>query len=269
MSASGDGARYESLTVARRDGVAEVQLSRPELLNRFDDVAHRELTAALAELAADVMVRACVLSSTGRYFSSGGDTTMMLAANQDAQLRIAMLDDGRRLFHALGDFPKPLVIALAGDTFGLGATVVLLGDAVVTAPDVKIADTHVRMALVAGDGGAVVWPLNMPLLMAKRHLLTGDSLTGAQAHQFGIVSDLVDTRDEVRPAALALAQRMAQLPPLAVQLTKRALNKYLMSRADEILDLGFALEATSLASDDLREAVASFHEKRPGKWTGN
>ncbi|WP_037075961.1 enoyl-CoA hydratase/isomerase family protein [Pseudonocardia spinosispora] len=263
------GAGYQSLTISRADGIAEVQLSRPELLNRFDDVLHRELTAALTELAADVEVRAVVLSSTGKYFSSGGDTAMMLAANRDAQVRLAMLDDGRRLFHALGDFPKPLVIALAGDTYGLGATVVLLGDAVVTAPEVKIADTHVRMALVAGDGGAIVWPLNMPFARAKRHLLTGDPLTGADAHQLGVVSDLVDTRDEVRPAALALAVRMAELPPLAVQLTKRALNKFLMSRANEVLDLSFALESTSLASDDLREAVDAFGEKRAGKWTGN
>lgn len=265
---SQDGSQYQTLTVHRDNAVAEIQLCRPELLNRFDDALHHEFTAVLEELAADPAVRATVLSSTGKYFSAGGDTAIMLAAAEDPQVRLAMIDDGRRLFHALADFPKPLVVALAGDTYGLGATVVLLGDAVVTAADVKIADTHVRMGLVAGDGGAVAWPANMPLARAKRHLLTGDPITGADAHQWGLVSDLVPDREQVRDAALALARRLAELPPLAVQLTKRTLNKYLASRADEVLDLGFYLESVTMASADMLEAVAAFQEKRPGRWTG-
>jgi enoyl-CoA hydratase len=275
MSATGSadgGSTYQTLTLHRDSegnrAVAEIQLSRPELLNRFDDALHRELIAAIEELTGDEGVLAVVLSSTGKYFSAGGDTELMLAAARDTQVRMAMLDNGRRLFRALADFPKPLVVALAGDTFGLGATVVLLGDAVVTAPDVKIADTHVRMGLVAGDGGAVAWPVNMPLARAKRHLLTGDPLTGAEAHQFGLVSDLVADRSEVRPAALALAARLADLPPLAVQLTKRALNKYLSSHTDDVLDLGFYLEAITMGSADMLEAIAAFQEKRPGRWTG-
>ena len=269
--ASADVQSYQTLTVLRdsgADGVAEIQLSRPELLNRFDTALHHELTAALTQLADDPTVLATVLSSTGKYFSAGGDTEIMLAAADNPQTRMTMIDDGRRLFLALAGFPKPLVIALAGDTYGLGATVVLTGDAVVTTADVKMADTHVLMGLVAGDGGAVVWPANMPLARAKRHLLTGDPLTGAEAHQLGIVSDLVADRTEVRPAALALAGRMAALPPLAVQLTKRTLNKNLLSRADEVLDLGFHLEGVTMASADMLEAIAAFQEKRPGKWTG-
>ena len=260
---------YETLTITHiDDGVAELQLSRPELLNRFDTALHQELTAALGELAEATTVRAVLLSSTGRFFSAGGDTELMLNAAKEPQLRLAMVDQGRRLFNALADFPKPLVVALAGDTYGLGATVVMLGDAVVTAPDVKIADTHVLMGLVAGDGGAVAWPANMPFARAKRHLLTGDPLTGAEAHAFGLVSDLVTDRSEVAGAALALATRIAGLPPLAVQLTKRALNKHLMSRADEVLDLGFHLEGITLGSQDMLEAIDAFKNKRKGNWQG-
>lgn len=260
---------YQTLTITRtEDGVAELQLSRPELLNRFDVTLHKEFTAALGALAGDTSVRAVLLSSTGKYFSAGGDTELMLEAAKDPQFRMNMLDDGRRLFHALADFPKPLVVALAGDTYGLGATVVLLGDVVVTAPDVKIADTHVHMALVAGDGGIVAWPANMPLARAKRHLLTGDPLTGAEAHALGMISDLVADRAEVRAAACKLAKRLAELPPLAVQLTKRALNKTLVSRANESLEVGFYLEALTLGSEDMLEAIDAFKNKRRGDWQG-
>lgn len=266
---SEQSAPYETLTITRSDdGVAELRLNRPELLNRFDSALHREFTAALVELSGDNGVLAVLLCSTGRFFSAGGDTELMLSAAKDPQARLAMVDEGRRLFHALADFPKPLVVALAGDTYGLGATVVMLGDAVVTAPDVKVADTHVLMGLVAGDGGAVAWPANMPFARAKRHLLTGDPLTGAEAHGLGLVSDLVTDRDEVYPAALALARRIAGLPPLAVQLTKRALNKHLMSRADEVLDLGFHLEGVTLGSQDMLEAIDAFKNKRKGNWQG-
>lgn len=260
---------FEALRVDRlADGVAQVELCRPELLNRFDQTLHGELPRALHELAVDRDVHAVVLASTGRYFSAGGDTDIMREAATDPQTRYRLVDEGRRLFRALADFPKPLVVALAGDAYGLGATVALLTDAVVTTPEVRIADTHVKMAIAAGDGGGVAWPANMPLLRAKRHLLTGDPLTGAEAHGFGLVSDLVDDVEDVLPAAIALAERMASLPPLAVQLTKRLLNQTMLSRATEVLDLGFYLEAATLASDDLQEAVDAFTEKREARWRG-
>src|ERR671930_354991 len=122
VHASGADAAYESLAVRRDDGLAEIQLCRPNLLNRFDDVLHRELTAAIAQVASDSAIRVAVLSSTGQYFSAGGDMEMMLEANKDTQRRIAMFDRGRMLFRALADFPKPLVVALAGEAHGLGAT---------------------------------------------------------------------------------------------------------------------------------------------------
>ncbi|GAA5146418.1 enoyl-CoA hydratase/isomerase family protein [Pseudonocardia eucalypti] len=262
---------YRTLAITRFEnhpGVAELRLTRPEVMNRFDAAMHVELTEAMASLADDPSVLAVLLTAEGKFFSAGGDTELMLSAAADPTRRMQLIDEGRRLFYAFADFTKPLVVALHGDTYGLGATVVLLGDAVVTAPDVKIADTHVRMALVAGDGGAVVWPANMPLARAKRHLLTGDPMTGADAHALGIVSDLVASRDEVYDAALALAVRLAELPPLAVQYTKRALNRHLALRGNEVLDLAFYLEGATMTSQDMLEAIDAFKNKRPPKFTG-
>ena len=252
----------------RHDDVLQVELCRPELLNRFDMALHRELGATLTELGADPDVRVVVLSSTGRVFSAGGDTAVMLEAAGDIAHRLGMIDEGRRLFRAVADFPKPLVVALAGNSYGLGSSLILAADAIVSAPAVEISDPHVLMGLAAGDGGCVTWPAAMGMVRAKRHLLTGDPLTAEQAHGLGVVSDLVDTPEQVLGAALALAARMAAAPPLAVQLTKRALNKVLLARADEVLDVGFYLEGLSFGSDDMREAVAAFLEKRPGRWSG-
>jgi enoyl-CoA hydratase len=255
-----------SLTV---DGyVAEVTLTRPEVLNRFDFELHTAFTEVLLELRNRTDLRAVVLASTGKVFSAGGDFELMLAARADVGVRTKSVDEGRLLFRLLADMPVPVVVALQGDAIGLGATVVLACDAVVASRTASIADPHVAIGLVAGDGGCVVWPAAAGLLRAKRYLLTGDRLPAEEAWAMGLVTDLVDGPDDVLPAARALAGRLAALPPLAVQGTKRALNRVLDARAGEVLDLSFALEAASMASDDLAEAIAAFKERREPKYQG-
>jgi enoyl-CoA hydratase len=125
------------------------------------------------------------------------------------------------------------------------------------------------MGLVAGDGGCVAWPVNLPFIRAKRQLLWGDPISGQDAFAMGIVTDLVPSAEEVRDRAFELAVQVAELPPVAVQLTKRALNKYLHARVDDVLDVGFYLEAISARTGDLREAVVAFREKRAGNWSGS
>jgi enoyl-CoA hydratase len=161
------------------------------------------------------------------------------------------------------------VVALHGAAIGLGATVVLTADAIVAARTATISDPHVALGLVAGDGGCLVWPQSVGMLRARRHLLTGDPIDAETAAAMGLVTDLVDTPDEVLPAAQALAARIAALPPLAVQGTKRALNRVTQLRAGEVVDLSLAHEETTLASRDLLEAIDSFTERRPGNFQGH
>ena len=258
----------ETLSLVVDGHVGEITLTRPELLNRFDADLHRDFTQMLLELRGRSDLRAVVLASTGKCFSAGGDFELMLACRADVGVRTVAVDEGRLLFRLLADLPVPLVVAVQGDAIGLGATVALTGDAVVASRTASLADPHVAVGLVAGDGGCVVWPATAGLLRAKRYLLTGDRLSAEEAWAMGLVTDLVGTPDDVLPAARALAARMAALPPLAVQGTKRALNRVLQSRADEVLDLSFALEATSMASDDLGEAIAAFREHREPKYRG-
>jgi enoyl-CoA hydratase len=255
-----------SITV---DGpVAEITFTRPELFNRFDSEQHRDFIDALLEIRGREDVRAAVLASTGKVFSAGGDFDFMLALRADTTQRVRSLDEGRLLLNTLIDVPFPVVTALHGDAIGLGATVVLATDAVVAARSAGLSDTPVNIGLVAGDGGCVLWPAAAGILRAKRYLLTGDRLPAEEAFALGLVTDLVDAPDEALPAARALAARLAALPPLAVQGTKRALNRLLQQRAGEVLDLSIALEGQSMASDDLAEAISAFKERRPPTYLG-
>jgi enoyl-CoA hydratase len=118
--------------------------------------------------------------------------------------------------------------------------------------------------MVAGDGGTLVWPAAFGMLKAKRHLLTGDPIGAEEAHRLGVVTDLVDTADQVLPAAHLLAEKIAALPPLAVQYTKRALNHSMQRAVVDHFEFAMALEQYAMTSEDLKEALAALKEKRAG-----
>lgn len=259
----------KTLEITRNtDGVAEIVFCRPDLLNRFDRELHHDLTSTLRMLRADRDVRAIVLGSTGKAFSAGGDFALMRAANEDQRLRRAIVDDARELLDAFFNLPQPVVAAMQGAAIGLGATVVLACDAVVAARSAVLADTHVNIGLVAGDGGCVVWPASAGMMRARRHLLTGDPLDAEAAYQLGMVTDLVDHPEEALPAARELAGRIAALAPLAVQGTKRALNRLAQQRAGEVLDLALSYEEATLATADLREGIDAFAARRRPRFEG-
>ena len=116
--------------------------------------------------------------------------------------------------------------------------------------------------MVAGDGGAVLWPLLMGPNRAKEFLMTGDLVSAQEADRLGLVNHVVPT-DSVLEHAMAMARRLAEAPALAVRLNKRLVNKDLEMRVSQLYDLSVAFEAISLESADHQEAVTSFVEKRP------
>lgn len=259
---------YDSVLVERTGFVAELRLNRPDILNAFDDQLINELPEVLVDLARDPDVRAVVLTSTGKHFSAGGDMDTIVAGHENLDVLMRGVDDGRRLFRAFTDFPKPIVVAVQGSCFGVATSLVFTADAVVTTPNATLSDPHVHIGLVAGDGGVVAWPLSAGLARARRQLLWGEPISGAQAHEYGLVSDLEDDDESARATAFVLAERVAALPPVAVQLTKRSLNRVVASRTHDVLDTSFYLEALSNRSADALEAVNAFREKREGRWTG-
>lgn len=259
--------KFAALEIDVQDAVGFITLSRPELLNRFDPLLLDEFVVALKALRSRPEVRAIVLASTGRVFSAGGDFALMQACHDDLAERMRALDRGKVLFDALFDVPLPIVAALHGDAYGLGANIVVSCDAVVASRTASMADSHVRIGLAAGDGCAI-WPQAVGMLWAKRYLLSGDNLKAEDAFRLGLVTDLVDEPDDVLPAATALAQRFAALPPIAVQGTKRALNRLQKERVGEVLELSLANEGVSMATDDLLEAIDACRTKRAPTYQG-
>jgi enoyl-CoA hydratase len=257
-----------SLRIEVDEHVATITLNRPEQLNAFDEVQHTELSEAIALIRNEGDVRAAILAANGHVFSAGGGFDFMEQVIADPNGFMAFADVGLHLVNAIIDLPIPIVAAVHGDAMGLGATIVLLCDAVVAARKTRLCDPHVMVGLTAGDGGCLAWPQALGMLRAKRHLLTGDPVTAEDGYAMGLVTDLVEEPADVLPAARALASRIAALPPVAVQGTKRALNRVLQQRAGEVLELGMAYESRCAFTEDFRESVSALKERRPGVYRG-
>lgn len=259
---------FQTLRFAVDNGIAHITLCRPALLNRMDLDAHEEFEAALVAVHADPQVRVLLISGEGKHFSAGGDLDEVARLNSDAQRRRRMFHDARELAHLLVTMEVPVVTAVQGDAAGLGATIAVLSDIVVVAPDSGLSDPHVAIGVAAGDGGCVGWPLAMGLMRAKRYLLTGERIGGELAYQFGLVTDLVTEREQILPAAQRLAARIAGLAPLAVRGTKRALMTYTQRAMGDAFEMALAAEEQNMTSEDALEAIAAFREKRKPDFQG-
>ncbi|WP_173166961.1 enoyl-CoA hydratase/isomerase family protein [Phytohabitans suffuscus] len=251
------------LLLDRRDnGVCIVTLNRPRTLNAFNAELHHALPILLAELDDDVDVRAVVLTGAGNAFSSGGDRSSM-GGDIDLTEKRRSFRAGRRLIENLLALHVPLIAAVNGPAVGLGATIATAADLVLMSDSAFLADTHVTVGLVAGDGGALTWPALVGLLRAKEYLLTGDRLTAQKALEFGL-ANRVCPADQLMTEALAMAGRIARLAPQAVQDTKQLLNQQLRVAAVAVLGQGLAAETVSQFTPEYRASRERFAARGRG-----
>lgn len=256
---------YETIKIEKVDGVAILTLNRPERLNAVNGAMHSELMNLFLDVQADPDVRAAVLTGAGRAFCAGGDFGG--GADMRSKSGIPMIQEARRIVDNLLDCEKPVVAAINGAAAGLGATVALLCDVVIASKNARIGDPHVKMGITAGDGGAVIWPLLIGVNRAKYMLMTGDLVTAEEALQMGLVNKVVDEGAALEEA-VALARRLGNGAPFAVQSSKTAVNKFIKMVSNLVLPLSLSSEEVSMTKDDHREAVKAFQEKREPKFTG-
>jgi enoyl-CoA hydratase len=258
-----DYSRYHFIKVEKENRVATLTLNRPEALNAIMDEMHGELEDVFVDLARDDEANVIVVTGAGRAFCAGGDVKGM---KMDPFARVAMAG-ARRLIHNMLDVEKPMIAALNGDAIGLGATIALFCDIIFAAENARIGDPHVRVGLVAGDGGAVIWPLLVGLAKAKEILLTGDLISATEAERIGLINRVVPI-EELHSTAMALANRLASGPTWAIRWTKTALNKRLRDEVNLVFDLSISAERMTMATQDHREAVRAFSEKRAPQFKG-
>lgn len=244
------------------DGIVVVTLNRPEALNSANEELHGAIAAVWPELAAIEGAKAIVLTGAGRAFSAGGDLPLLRSMIDDLDLRKKIMTEAAALVRAMTSFPLPIVAAVNGAAVGLGCSLASLSDLVVMEEQAYFADPHVALGLVAGDGGALTWPLNMGLQRVKEWILLGGRISAAQALDWGLANRVVPEGQSLTEAR-ALATRLVKLPPQALAETRRVLNQPLAARVAEALDDILEAETRSFEEPAFQRNLERMLARRP------
>lgn len=257
----------ETISVERDGHVLVATIDHPDsAMNAVDGRLHHDFGELFRILKQEDEARAVILTGSGRAFSAGGDMEWFPTLRSPDRLH-ALRREARQIIWDQLDVEIPIVCALNGPAVGLGASIALMCDLLVMADSAAIIDPHVQVGLVAGDGGAAIWPLLLGPQAAKRHLMLGEPLRADEALRLGVASEVCSAED-VGTVARRWADRLAAQAPLALQGTKIAVNAQLRQALMTSFDLSTALEMPCFHSDDHVEAVAAFVEKRTPTFKG-
>lgn len=245
QSDSGGSGNISTSVSLEIDGeIAVIRLNRPGKKNAIDSPSHERLGGIWRDLEAMYDLRAAVITGVGDMFSAGGDFTFIDVLQRDLAVRRRQMWEAARLVKEMVGFPLPLIAAVNGPAIGLGASIALSADLLVMGRSAYFSDPHVRVGLVAADGGVQLWPHYLPMAKVKEFLWFGSKLSAEDALQYGMVNRVVDD-DKVFDEAMSLARQVAALPFVAVQDTKRALNLHIAVSGGALTEFAFATQSES------------------------
>jgi len=258
---------FTKILLEKKEGVAKLTLNRPEAMNALDQDVLLELEAALDQIEKDEAVRAVVLTGAGRAFSAGADLKFIQGMRGDARKNAQFLRLFHRVCNRMEALPKPIIAAINGLALAGGLELVQACDLAILSEEARIGDQHANFGLVAGGGGTQ----RLPRLMGKRKalelLLTGDWLSPQDALQYGLVNKVVPAA-KLEEEAMALARKLCQRSPLASATVKALVNRGLQTDLQTGLELEIGAVFQHFHSEDMKEGVQAFVEKRQPVFKG-
>jgi 2-(1,2-epoxy-1,2-dihydrophenyl)acetyl-CoA isomerase len=254
------------------DGVAWLVMNRPEARNAMNMEMRALYFQALEQCATDEAIRAVVLTGAGKGFCTGADLSGSRAVKGDqgtphpGATRTAM-GSSQKTIRALWDLEKPIIAAVNGVAAGMGAHLAWACDLVIAADDAKFIEVFVRRGIALDAAGGFLLPRHMGLHKAKELVFFGDDLSAHDAERLGLVNRVVPAAD-LESETRKWATRLAQGPTFAIGLSKKLLNRSLESDLDTCFAEEAFTQALTAHSDDMREGIRSFMEKRPPAFKG-
>ncbi len=247
-------------------GVAAITLNRPHVLNALDDTLLGALQAAVDRAAADAQARVVLLTGSGRGFCAGADL-----ASVPLEPKPDLGEALRRRYHPLilqmRALPKPVVCAVNGPAAGAGMSIALAGDIVVAARSASFLQAFSRIGLIPDAGSTWLLPRLAGDMRARAMTLLAEPIDAATAERLGIVWKVFDD-EALAPGARTIAERLAQQPPRACALIKRALNDSPGNDLPAQLELEATLQAEAGRTEDFAEGVAAFLQRRAPVFRG-
>ena len=264
--------QFGQIIYEKRNRVAKVTLNRPEKLNAYSEAMAHEILAALSDARDDDEIRAVIITGAGRGFCSGGDVSRDFQypsryRGHPMEAMLEMRENMHQLVTFLQRFDKPTIAAVNGPAVAGGLTLALCCDFRLAAESAKLGDTSLKFALIPDEGGAYLFPRFMGLENALKMSLFSEVYSAHQAKELGLVTEVVKD-EELIETATRWAERLADGPPIAMRIAKRMMRKQqTMSLENALEDAALSVMVTNY-SEDVKEGIAAFHEKRPPKFRG-
>jgi methylglutaconyl-CoA hydratase len=264
---AGDAASYTTLRYEKDGAIATITLDRPDKRNAISSTMIEELLAALNAAENDSAVRVVILTGAGRAFCSGLDLeTLQAIAGQTAEQNLAASRQTARMFHRLYSFPKPLITAVNGAAVAGGCGIATFSDITLAVPEAKFGYTEVRIGFIPALVSVLV-RRQMGEKRARELLLTGQIIDAAEAFRLGMVTEIVPA-ENLMQRAQEVAAKFLEASPTSLRRTKRLLLLYNEKEVMQEIELATQENAAIRGTEDFREGLASFLEKRQPKWTG-
>lgn len=261
---------YENLNVSEDSGIVTITLNRPEKLNAFAGHMRRDLAEALEQAGSDRAVRVVVITGAGRAFSAGGDVASMaeLMEREDAEEFARLLGAARRVVTAIRQMTKPVIAAINGPASGAGCNLALACDLRLAAASATFTQSFVRVGLHPDWGGTYFLPRLVSPCKACELFFLGDAIDAAEALRLGLVNRVVPD-DELAAVTQELAARLRDAPPDPIALAKQAVYMSQGETLERMLQYEMDSQLRCFESQNAREGVRAFLEKRDPKFTGS
>ncbi|NOX63872.1 MAG: 2-(1,2-epoxy-1,2-dihydrophenyl)acetyl-CoA isomerase [Chloroflexi bacterium] len=258
---------YQTILFEKNDGVATITLNRPDTLNAFNDVMIRETTEAFKQCARAADVRCVVLTGAGRGFSSGQDLADVQNRAEGFSVGDHLRHGYHRLIKRMVSLEKPIIAAVNGVAAGAGCGVALAADIRIASEKASFILAFSRVGLIPDNGVNWFLPRLIGQARAYQMAITAQRVSAAQALEWGMVNEVAEA-ERFHETVNEWAQRLASGPSLAFGLTKRAMNRAWDQTLAEALNYEAYLQETAAQSQDYREGVQAFLEKRAPRFAG-
>ncbi len=251
------------------EAVATIVLNRPDVLNSFNAEMSSELVEALKRCSNDQSVRAVILTGAGRAFCAGQDLSEVLPDADGIMPSLGPIVEAcyNPVIRGIRSLEKPVIAAVNGVAAGAGANMALACDFVIASEKASFIQSFCHVGLIPDSGGTFFLPRIVGLARANELMMLGEKVRAENALEMGMIYKVVSP-DDLQGEGLRLAQRLASMPTKGLGLTKRGMNASLGNTLDQQLDLEIELQDEAGRTEDYREGVTAFVEKRDPQFSG-
>ncbi|MHB8076715.1 enoyl-CoA hydratase/isomerase family protein [Desulfosporosinus fructosivorans] len=256
---------YETIIVEIEEGIASITLNRPEVLNALNDKVFNELEEAATKLAADNDVRVVIITGGEKVFAAGADISQM--ASSTAVDVATGEKPSLRAFKAIENMPKPVIASISGFALGGGCELTLVADVRIAADNAQFGLPEIKLGILPGAGGTQRLPRLIGIGRAKELIFSGCFIAADEALRIGLVNKVVPA-DQLSAETQKMAKRFAVQGAVALRLAKSAVNEGLRMDLEAGLEYEHKCFSLLFATEDQKEGMKAFMEKRPAKFLG-